>query len=88
MKRSIAFSAMVIGAILIAYNVVDRIEQATEARIALANAFREGCLPQAGETSIIVSDGRTARCVTYSSTSLTRGLAPRIISAAAVEVLP
>ena len=88
MKRQAAYSAMVIGVIFIAYHIVDRVEQATEARIALADAFREGCMPQAGETPIIVSDGRTARCRIFSTASTSTGLAPRIVSAAAVEVMP
>ena len=88
MKRQIAYAAMVIGAILVAYNVVDRIEQHTEARIAQASAYREGCLPAAGETAIIVSNGRTARCRTYTTPSLSTGMAPQLVSAAAVEVQP
>lgn len=88
MKRQAAYSAMVIGVIFIAYNIVDRVEQATEARIALADAFREGCMPGAGETSIIVSDGRRARCRIISTASTSQGMAPRIISAAVVEVNP
>ncbi len=88
MKRQAAYSAMVIGVILIAYNIVDRIEQNTEAKIAAAESFEKGCMPSAGETSIIVSNGRSARCRIYSSASTSTGMAPRLVSAAVVEVNP
>lgn len=88
MIKNIAYTAMVIGVLLIAYNTVDRIEQATEAHIAAANAFREGCLPAAGETAIIVSNGRTARCRIHTTRSLSPGFAPHLVSAAVVEVAP
>jgi hypothetical protein len=88
MKRQIAYSAMVIGVILVAYQVVDRIEQHTEAIIAQEQAFRDGCLPRAGETAVITSDGRTARCLTYTTPSLSPGMARQLVSAAAVEVTP
>lgn len=86
--KNIAYASMLLAVIFIAYNITDRIEQATEARIALADAFREGCMPQPGETSIIVSDGRTARCRIFSTPSTSQGMAPRLVSAAVVEVTP
>lgn len=52
-----------VGMILVllgAYAAVDAIDQHTEARLQLASAYREGCLPAPGETAIIVSDGRLA----------------------------
>ncbi len=88
MKRQAAYSAMVIGVILIAYNVVDRIEQHTEAVIASEQAFREGCLPRKGETAVITSNGRTAQCRTYTTPSLSPGMARNLVSVAAVEVAP
>lgn len=88
MKRKIAYSAMVIGAILIAYNVVDRIEQHTEAVIAQERSFREGCMPRPGETAVITSNGRTAHCRTYTTPSLSPGMARQLVSVAAVEVMP
>jgi len=88
MKRQIAYSAAVIGVVMIAYHVVDRIEQHTEAVIAHERSFREGCLPRAGETSVITSDGRTARCLTYTTPSLSPGMARQLVSAAAIEVTP
>ncbi len=59
MKR-LAYTSALIGLMLIGWNIVDRVEQHTEARIAQASAYREGCLPAVGETAIIVSDGRVA----------------------------
>lgn len=88
MKRRIAYTCMVLGAILIAYGILDRIDQATEARIAAAENFEKGCLPRAGETAIIVSNGRTARCMTYTTPSLSPGMARKLVSAAVVEVAP
>lgn len=88
MIKNIAYACMLLGVILIAYNITDRIEQATEAHIALASAFREGCMPAAGQTAIIVSNGRVAHCRILSSASTSPGMAPRLISAAAVEVTP
>lgn len=88
MKRQAAYSAMVIGLLLIAYNVVDRVEQNTEARLAQAEAYREGCLPGPGETARITSNGRTAHCRIYSTPSLATGMAPQLVSVAAVEVTP
>lgn len=88
MKAHIAHAAMVIAVILIAYNIVDRIEQATEARLAQAEAYREGCLPRAGETAIITSNGRAARCHTYTTPSLSPGMARHLVNAAVVEVTP
>lgn len=69
-----------------AYAGVEALHQRTEARLQLADAYREGCLPGPGETARITSDGRTAQCRIYSTASLTRGMAPRLVSAAAVEV--
>ena len=86
MKRRAAYTAMVIGLLLVAYNIVDRIERSTEARIAAAEAYRDGCLPGPGETAIIVGDGRRARCRIYSTRSLSPGMAPRLVSAAAVQI--
>ena len=88
MKRRIAYTALLIGLILIAYNVVDRIEQYTEARLAQAEAYRDGCLPRPGETAIITSNGRTARCLTYTTPSLSPGMDRKLVSAAVVEVTP
>jgi len=88
MKRRIAYTALLIGLILIAYNVVDRIEQYTEARLAQAEAYRDGCLPAAGETAVIVSNGRQAHCRIYRSASISTGMAPMLVSAAVVEVQP
>jgi hypothetical protein len=89
MKRQAAYSAMVIGVLLIAYNVVDRVEQHTEAQVAAARAeAMDGCWPAAGETAIIVSNGRLARCRILSTASTSTGMAPRLISAAVVEVGP
>jgi hypothetical protein len=79
---------MVLGVILIAYNIVDRIEQHTEAVIASEQAFRDGCLPRAGEMAIIVSNGRSARCRIYSSNSTGSGMASKMVSAAVIEVNP
>lgn len=87
MKR-LAYTAGVIGAILIAYNVAERIDRQAEARIALAESYREGCLPASGETAVIVSDGRMARCRIYRSASVSTGMAPVLVSVAAVEVAP
>jgi len=86
--KNIAYASMLLAVIFIARNITDRIEQATEARIAVASAFREGCLPAAGETAIIVSNGRTARCRIYRSASVQYGMAPKLVSAAVVEVQP
>lgn len=69
-----------------AYAAVDSIDQYTEARVQLAEAYREGCLPGPGETARITSDGRTAQCRIYSTASLSRGMAPQLVSAAAVQV--
>lgn len=85
MKRQIAYAAMVIAVILIAYNIVDRVEQATEARIAAAESFEKGCLPRAGETAIVVSNGRQVRCITYTTPSLSPGMAKHLVSSAVVE---
>ena len=87
MKR-LAYTCGVLGAILIAYNFADRIEQHTEARIAQASAYRDGCLPAAGETAVIVSNGHQARCRIYRSASISTGMAPMLVSAAVVEVQP
>jgi hypothetical protein len=86
--KNIAHAAMLVAVILIAYNITDRIEQNTEAKIAAAESFEKGCMPSAGETSIIVSNGRSARCRIYSSASTSTGMAPRLVSAAVVEVNP
>ncbi len=88
MRRQISHAFKVLGIILIAYGILDRIEQATEARIAAAENFEKGCMPGAGETAIIVSDGRTARCITYTTRSLSTGMAPKLVSAAVIEVTP
>lgn len=69
-----------------AQGLVQLVEDNTEARLAQAEAYREGCLPQPGETAWIVSNGHTAHCRIYSSPSLHRGMAPHLISAAAVDV--
>lgn len=89
MKRQIAYAAMVIGLLLVAYNVADRVEQHTEAKIATARAeAMEGCWPAAGETAVIVSNGRQARCQIHTTRSLSPGFAPKLVSAAVVEVTP
>lgn len=80
-----------VGAVLIwlaAQALVQTIEADTEARIAQAGAYRDGCLPAPGETAVVVSDGRTARCRIYSNKSPHRGMVPQLVSAAAVEVMP
>lgn len=87
MKR-LAYTSALLGLMLIGWNIADRVEQHTEARIAQASAYREGCLPAVGETAIIVSDGRVARCRIYRSASTSPGMSPVLISAAAVEVAP
>jgi len=86
--KNAAYTAALIGIIVIAYNVVDRIEQNTEAKIAAAESFEKGCMPGAGEMAIIVSNGRSARCRIYSSASTSPGMASRLVSAAVVEVNP
>ena len=89
MKRQAAYSAMVIGLLLIAYNIVDRLEQHTEAKIAAARVeAMDGCWPATGETAIIVSNGRQARCRIHTTRSLSPGFAPKLVSAAVVEVMP
>jgi len=86
--KNIAYASMLLAVIFIAYNITDRIGQATEARIAVASAFREGCLPAAGQTAIIVSNGRVAHCRILSTASTSPGMAPQLFSAAVVEVTP
>ncbi len=85
MKRQIAYTCMVLGGILIAYGILDRIDQATEARIAAAENFEKACLPRAGETAIIVSNGRQVRCSTFTTPSLSPGMARHLVSSAVVE---
>lgn len=87
MKR-LAYTAGVIGAILIAYNVAERMDRHTEARLALAESYREGCLPANGETAVIVSNGQRASCRIYRSVSTSPGMAQVLVSAATVEVMP
>jgi len=72
--------------LLAAYASVEALHERNESRLQLAEAYREGCLPGPGETARITSDGHTAQCRIYSTASLTRGMAPRLVSAAAVEV--
>lgn len=86
--KPLAYTAAVVGAILAAYHIVDRIEQHTEAVIAQERSFREGCLPRPGETAVITSNGRTAHCRTYTTPSLSPGMARQLVSVAAVEVAP
>lgn len=77
--------------ILVAHGVVDRVDRHTEAQIAAARAEAvDGCWPAAGQTAIITSNGRSARCRILSTPSTSPGMAPRLISAAVVdlEVLP
>lgn len=85
MKRLTA--ALAAGALLVgAYGIADAIDRAGDTRAELALALRESCMPQAGETAIIVSDGRRARCRILSTASTSPGMAPRLISAAVVEL--
>ncbi len=77
-----------IGIMLAAWGMADAIDRRTEAVISAAASFRDSCLPGAGETSIIVSDGRVARCRILSTASTSIGMAPRLISSAVVEVMP
>ena len=86
--KNIAYASMLLAVIFIAYNITDRIEQATEARIALASASRDGCLPAAGPPAVTVSNGRVAHCRILSSASTSPGMAPQLFSAAVVEVTP
>lgn len=88
MNRRATYTAMVIGLLLVAYNIVDRIHQHTEAVIAQERSFREGCMPRPGETAVITSNGRTAHCRTYTTPSLSPGMARQLVSVAAVEVMP
>lgn len=78
----------IIAILFLAYAAVEAIDASTEARIELAQAYRDGCLPGPGETAMIVSDGRTAQCRIYTTASLTTGRAPQILSVAAVQLHP
>ena len=77
-----------VGLMLAIYGLADAIDRAGDTRAELAQAYREGCLPGAGETARIVSDGRTARCWICSTASVQYAKVPRLVSAAVVEVLP
>lgn len=85
MKRAM-IGVCACGIALAIYGLVDAISQAGDKRAELAHAMRESCMPTAGQTAVIVSDGRIARCRIYSSASQSRGMAPRLISAAVVDV--
>lgn len=85
MKRAM-IGVCACGIVLALYGLTDAITTAGDKRAELAHAMRESCMPTAGQTAIIVSDGRIARCRIYSSASQSRGMAPRLISAAAVEI--
>ncbi len=80
--------AALLVAILGAYGIAAAIDRDTESRDRHAATMRENCLPGPNETSIIVSDGHTARCRIYTARSLTKGMAPALVSAAAIEVTP
>lgn len=86
--RRAGIALAVIAGLIGAYGLVDRIERDTEARIALASAYRDSCLPKPGETTVVISDGRTVHCRTYSTKSVQRGFSPSLVSVAAVEVAP
>jgi hypothetical protein len=68
-----------VGLMLAIYGLADAIDRAGDTRAELAQAYREGCLPGAGET---------ARCWIYSTASVQYAKVPRLVSAAVVEVLP
>lgn len=84
--KTLAMVAGLTGLILTAYGMADAVDRHTEARLELAQAFKDGCLPKAGETAIIVSDGRVARCRILSTRSVSPGFAPRLVSAAVVDL--
>lgn len=86
--KTAALIVCAIGLIIAALGLADAIDRHGNAQAELAQAFREGCLPKAGETAITVSDGRTARCRILSTPSLNPGMAKKLISTAAVEVTP
>lgn len=86
--RRAGIALAIVAGLIGTYGLVDKIEQDTEARIALASAYRESCLPKPGEKTVVISDGRTAHCRTYQARSLERGFAPKLVSSASVEVSP
>lgn len=87
MKRLTA--ALAAGALLVgAYGIADAIDRHGDAQADLAGALRESCIPKAGETAIIVSNGRTARCRILSTASTSTGMAPQVLSAAVIELVP
>lgn len=87
MKTAMA-ALCAIGIAMALYGLTDAIDRHGDTQAELAQAFRDGCLPRAGETAIIVSDGRVARCRIITTASSSPGMAPRLISAAAIEVMP
>lgn len=86
--RDVVNVALLLVVIIAAQGVVERIERDTELRLALAGAYREGCLPAPGETAIVTRDGGRADCRIFASASLAPGMAPRLLNVAAVEVEP
>lgn len=86
--KALLLAITLVAALLGIMGMVDAIEQNTEARIAVASAFREGCLPDPGETAVIISDGRRAKCRIYTTASRSLGMAPKLISVAAVDLVP
>lgn len=72
-------------ALLGIYGLVDTIDRATDERLAYHAWLREACIPtRAGESAVIISDGRQMRCRIY--TRNTTGYAPIIASSAVMEV--
>lgn len=77
-----------VGLIIAALGLADAIDRHGDTQAELAAAYREGCLPRPGETSIIVSDGHRASCRILTTASLNPGMARKLVSAAVVEVMP
>lgn len=77
-----------IGLLVAVLGLADAIDRHGDAQADLAGALRESCIPKAGETAIIVSNGRTARCRILSTASTSTGMAPQVLSAAVIELMP
>lgn len=86
--KALMFGLCAIGLALTVYGMADAVDRHGDAQAELARALRESCMPKAGETAIIVSDGVVARCRILSTASTSRGMAPQLISAAVVDVTP
>lgn len=84
--KALAWAAGAAGLLLTVYGLTQAIDRHGDAQAQMAHAWRDACQPQAGQTVVIVSDGRVANCRIYVTASMSPGMARQLVSAAAVAL--